>query len=240
MIEELLASPLFIIVCITIVVFIIGMIIASSAHRRFMELAEQYSDTSTSLGLNTAEFLYRSIEMLGQEKTKLAMAGEKVADCYDYINDTIILKEEHLQSYSITSLAIASHELGHSMQRHANSFWLLLGFIFQKLNKFFQGLFLPLILIGLVVWLIPFEFSMVGEVLIYVGLGALAVSVLLKIVLIPLEFNASKRAINFLKKHIPLDRQEIAVVKKLLNAAGNTYIASLFEKPYIIYRALFK
>ena len=76
--------------------------------------------------------------------------------------------------------------------------------------------------------------------MIYVGLVAFLVTFLLKIFLIPLEFNASKNARKFLKNQIGIKGKELSQVRKLLNSAGMTYVASLFATPYRIYQALFR
>ena len=239
MLEELISNPLFIITLVAIGLFLIGLIIAGTAHQNFFALKEKLSKVETSNNLCAYQVLEYGIQHNNQN-TKLFLAGEKVDDCYDYVNDAIILKEDIFYGTDVASLAIASHEFGHSMQRYNSSFWFFLCYIFQKLNSFFSGLCFPLIFIGLIVWIIPFELNIIGKVMIYVGLVAFLVTFLLKIFLIPLEFGASKNARKFLKNQIGVKGKELSQVRKLLNAAGMTYVASLFATPYRIYQTIFR
>lgn len=239
MFEGLIENPLFIISLIVIGVFLIGIIIASTAHRIFYQIRDELMTVENSTNAQTYEVLAYGIEKFKQ-KTKLFLAGDKVDDCYDYVNDRIILKPEIFYGTSVASLAIASHEFGHSMQRYNNNIWFAICYFMQKLNRFFSGLFLPLVILGAIVWVIPFELNIIGKVMIYVGLGALAITILMKLFLIPLEFGASRNAKKFLKKHVGIKGKELRDVKRLLRAAGFTYIASLFEGPYRVIRFIFK
>ncbi len=239
MLEDLISSPLFIITIVIIGLFLIGLIIAGTAHRRYYNLREKFSQIENSTGVETYQIIEYGIQK-NEQKTGLYIAGEKVEDCYDYVNDRIVLKEDVFYGTSVASLAIACHEFGHSMQRYSNSFWFAMCYFFNKLNSFFSGLFFPLVLIGLIIWLIPFELNIIGEVMIYVGLFSFAVTLLTKLFLIPLEFGASKNGKKFLKKQIGIKGKELSQVKELLNAAGMTYVASLFATPYKVIRFIFK
>lgn len=238
MFEELIENPLFIISLVVIFVFLVGMIIAGSAHRIFYKIKDELMNVESSLNAQAYQVLAFGIDKFKQ-RTQLFLAGDKVEDCYDYVNDRIILKPEIFYGTSVGALAIASHEFGHSQQRYNNSIFFAICYFLQKLNRFFSGLFLPLVLLGTIVWIIPFELNIIGKVMIYVGLGALAITILMKLFLIPLEFGASRNGKKFLKKHVGIKRKELRQVKRLLRAAGFTYIASLFEGPYRVFRYIF-
>lgn len=239
MIDDLISSPLFIVVSIVIGLFLIGLIIAGTAHRRFFRIKEKFDQVENSTGATASQIIDFAIRKHNQ-RTRLFIAGDKVEDCYDYVNDAIVLKEDVFHSTSVSSMAIAGHEYGHSMQRYNHSIWFAICQFFQKLNSFFTGLFFPLVLLGLIVWIIPFELNIIGKVMIYVGLFSFLICFLLKLFLIPLEFGASKNARKFLKNDIGIKGKELSQVKKLLNAAGMTYVASLFATPYRIVRYIFK
>lgn len=238
MFEELLENPLFYVSIAIIIIFLVGMIIAGSAHRIFYKIKDELMGVESSLNAQAYQVIAFGIDKYKQ-RTKLYLAGGKVEDCYDYVNDRIILKPEIFYGTSIAALAIACHEYGHSQQRYNNSIFFAICYFLQKLNRFFSGLFLPLVILGTIVWIIPFELNVIGEVMIYVGLGALAITILMKLFLIPLEFGASRNGKKFLKKDVGIKGKELRQVKRLLRAAGFTYVASLFEGPYRICRFLF-
>ncbi len=239
MLEEIFASPLFFITIIIIALFLIGLIIAGTAHRKFFSIKEELEQVQSSTNSPAFKVLEYGIKT-NKQKTQLYIAGEKTENCYEYVKDAIILKEDVFYGDDVASLAIASHEFGHSMQRYHNNFWFFICYIFSKLNALLSGLFFPLTILGLIIWLIPFELNIIGKVMIYVGLISFAVSLLLKIFLIPLEFGASKNAKKFLKNQIGIKGKELTQIKKLLHAAGMTYVASLFATPYRVIRFLFK
>lgn len=239
MITSLLTNPLFILCFIAILVFIVGLIIASTAHKTFYRRLEKYRDVENSTGVQTFKILQYGIQK-NKQKTRIMQYDGKQGDCYDYVQDVILLKEENFFGTNVTSLAIASHEYGHSMQRYQNSIWFPICLLFQKLNSFFSNLAFPLLFIGLIVWLIPFELNIIGKVMIYVALSAFTISLILKLILIPLEFGASRKARKFLKKDIGIKGKELAMIKKIQNAAGMTYVASLFATPYKIVYYLFR
>lgn len=238
MFEDLVNDPLFIISLIVIGIFTVGIIIAATAHSIFYRTKERLMKVENSTNAYTYEVIAWGIKKFNQ-RTKIYLAGEKTEDCYDYANDRIILKDDIFYGTSVASLAIAGHEFGHSMQRYNNSILFAICCFLQKLNRFFSGLFLPLVILGTIIWIIPFELKVIGEIMIYVGLFALLVTILMKVFLIPLEFGASHNAKVFLKKHVGIRGKELREVKRLLRAAGFTYVASLFEGPYLFVRFLF-
>ena len=95
------------------------------------------------------------------------------------------------------------------------------------LTRIAKFLFIPVVIAGIVLLFFEQYFD-IGKILILVALGSLVLSYILKIVNIPVEYNASKIAYNFLKQYHILDAGELKAAKKMLNVAASTYIASLF------------
>ena len=98
--------------------------------------------------------------------------------------------------------------------------------IWGKINRFTNKFFLPLLLAGIVV--LFFDMSIATTIL-WVALGVFLFNILDKILTIPVEYNASKRALWYLREYHFLSPNEIGKAKKLLNVAAQTYIASLFD-----------
>jgi len=240
MLEELLMNPLVILVLVGIFIMLIGITMASSAYPRFLQISEKYSDVPHSLETISAEVIAWGIKNLHQRTRLVALKSDEQGDFYVPKSDTICLTNKVYFGKSITDLAIASHEFGHSIQKNKNSFGTKICYILHLINNFLLNISWPLVFLGFIIYLIPFDYNLIGKVMIYVGIIGYFVNIMLKIALIPHEHNASTRAIKFLKSKTNLSKQEISQIREVLRAAGDTYIASLFYRPYRIIRFIFK
>lgn len=120
-------------------------------------------------------------------------------------------------SSSVASIAIALHESGHAIQDEK-------GYFFLKLRAMLGT---PTIIANKFIWIFIFlGFLFNAMELVYVGISFMCVVVLFDIVTLPVEINASKRAINYLESTNALSIEEMSVAKKVLYAAAFTYIAA--------------
>jgi len=227
-----------ILLAVGIILFITGICIASSAHNKFENITKKYAEHKNSQNLTAYQFIARCIKILKQDTEVYYHADEDMGDCYYSSSDKIVLNRKTFFGKSIVDIAIGTHELGHSIQKNRSSILLLIIRILQILNSLLAGLFIPLTILGLIVSLIPFEYSFVGQIFIIIGIASFVVGLFLKILLIPLEYDASRRAQKFLKHYVPITNQEYKIIKKIHKKALLTYVASLFEKPYLFLKKL--
>lgn len=235
-----LFNVVLIIFIVSVFVFVIGISIAGTAYKDFENICEEYENEPNSLNMNGFQFLVHSLRMLNQKTQVLYNKDDDAGDLYLPSSDRIILNKKTFYGTSIVAIAIASHEMGHSIQKHRATFNLFITTILQKINSLLGGLFLPLLILGGIVYFIPSDYSYVGKIFIIIGFISFIVGLLLKIVLIPLEYDASRRAQKFIKKNVDLDKHEYKIIKKIHKRALLTYVASLFEKPYIILHSIFR
>lgn len=145
--------------------------------------------------------------------------GGKLSDHYDPTNNTVALSEEVYSGTSIASVAIAAHEVGHALQ-HAN------GYKFIEV----RNSILPFaITAGNLSWgviMIGLFFPMFRSLL-WIGIAMLAVIALFQLVTLPVEFDASNRALKMIEQYQLLDISEFKGAKKMLRAAAFTYVAAL-------------
>ena len=137
-----------------------------------------------------------------------------LSDHFNSKAKTISLSEPVYENSSVAALGVACHEAGHALQYKDSYLPLRIRSYILPVVNFASGAALPIALIGLV-------FS---ELLLKVGVILFASTVIFQLLLLPIEFNASKRAINELD--IALSDDEISGVKKVLTAAALTYVAS--------------
>ena len=141
-----------------------------------------------------------------------------LTDHYDPRTKTLRLSESVYDSTSVAAVGVAAHETGHAIQHDVGYAPLALRSFFVPLANFGSRLAIPLILIG-------FIFSGGGSTL---GILFFSLSVVFTIITLPVEFNASRRAIRLLTDDGFLDSDEIGGAKKVLSAAAMTYVAAAF------------
>ncbi len=172
----------------------------------------KYSKISTAYTSNTlVENMLKKNEIYD---VSIVSGMGYLSDHYDTRKKIISLSEPVYNSKSIASLGVACHEAGHALQYKYGYFPIKLrSFIFPIVN-FASGAALPIALLGL----------LFSNLLVKVGVILFASTVLFQVLLLPIEFDASKRAVKELD--ISLNDEELKGVKKVLTAAALTYVAS--------------
>lgn len=204
----------------------LGLIISATCYTSLIKICKKYENYQTSLNLNGAEFIDRSIGFLNL-KAHFTIFGKTFEDKFDPQKNIIVLSETTASSFSLTALSIASHELGHAIQKDKNSplLALFIGLGFLKIVTDF--LFVPTVIASIVLLFIP-SFINIGIILLYVALGFWIVNFIYKLCSIPLEYNASNLAYKYLKENKLLTKKELKIAKKIMRAAGLTYVGGLF------------
>ena len=136
-----------------------------------------------------------------------------LTDHYDPRTKTLRLSESVYDSTSVAAVGVAAHETGHAIQHDVGYAPLALRSFFVPLANFGSRLAIPLILIG-------FIFSGGGSTLVTLGILFFSLSVVFTIITLPVEFNASRRAIRLLADDGFLDSDEIGGAKRVLSAAA--------------------
>ncbi len=168
-------------------------------------------------GAQAAEFVLRSNGVTG---VRIEHVAGNLSDHFDPRTNVIRLSDTVYNSNSVAAVGVACHEAGHAVQ-HAQNY----------LPNKIRGVILPMAQIGSKLsWfliLLGFLFtSQVGFTLLYIGIALFSFSVLFTIATLPVEFNASKRALECIKNNELLYGEEYKGAKKTLQAAAMTYVAS--------------
>ena len=160
---------------------------------------------------------------------KLAQNPKDLCDAYYPKQKMLLMSSKVCNSASIASVAIVCHELGHATQHKDNTFLYAINTMLSKFTRFTNKLIIPLLIAGLLFYTFKWPTENIGEILCYVALGLFILHALVKILVIPLEFDASKRAIKLIESHKLLTKKELKKSKSLLRTAGQTYIVALFD-----------
>ena len=212
-----------ILIVFAVLVFLLGVVLSS--RDRIKKVYRKYLNVGNQSNLTGGQFAQIATEQLGLN-IQLGVADGELIDAYAYNKRMLIMSREVCNSASLASLTIVAHELGHALQHDKNDPMFGLSTIWSKINRFTKKLFVPALIAGLV--LLFFNPSL-ATTLLWTSLGIFAFNIADKIITIPVEYDASKRALWYLKEYHYLSPSEVRNAKKLLSIAAQTYIASLFD-----------
>ena len=205
-----------------IVLVMPALILAMAAQGKVSSTFNKYSRVQSHIGITGAEAARRIMEQNGIYDVSIERVSGNLTDHYDPSRKVLRLSDSVYSSSSIAAIGVAAHETGHAIQHARNYAPLSLRSLMVPLANIGSRLSMPLILIGL---LFSFASSM-GNTLITLGIIFFGLSVVFTIITLPVEFNASRRAIACLDESRILFSDELDGAKKVLSAAAMTYVAS--------------
>ena len=195
-------------------------ILSLIASARVSSTYNKYSKQLTARGLTAEDAARRILDQNGLYNVRIESIAGNLTDHYDPKANVIRLSDSVKSSTSVAAVGVAAHEAGHAVQ-HAT------GYVPIKL----RNAIVPVASIGSVAgpYLIIIGLLFSGgmsSILLNVGLWFFAAAVLFQLVTLPVEFNASRRAVETLSSSGYLYEDEIPAVKKVLSAAAMTYVAA--------------
>lgn len=203
-----------------------AMIFAMYAQFKVQSSFSKYSQVSASCNLTGTDVAKQMLEKNGIYSVQVMRAKGNLTDNYNPKTKRINLSDPVWNSTSVAAIGVAAHETGHALQDARNYAPMKVRMAVVKLSNFTSSLFLPLLLVGLVLFFVLAS-SIVGEVFIWVGVGIFALGALANLVTLPVETNASRRALKQLEEMGIMTETELSQVKEVLSAAALTYVASL-------------
>ena len=201
----------------TYLLIIPGLILGLWAQHKVKSAYAEYSRISTRLGRSAASVVDDLLRRNGNNKVRIGRVSGELTDHYNPADETLKLSDGVYASSSIAALGIAAHEAGHAMQKYENYAPLRLRTAIVPAVNICSGLSTPLFFLGLL---------MSWEPLLTLGIILFAASTVFALVTLPVEFNASNRAVAMLTEGGYVSREEERGVRKVLNAAALTYVAA--------------
>ncbi|MCL2398712.1 MAG: zinc metallopeptidase [Defluviitaleaceae bacterium] len=191
------------------------------AQHKVQSTFNKYTKVASKQGKTGAEVAAQLLAAAGIRDVKIEATPGQLTDHYDPRDKTVRLSEAVHNVRSLAALGVAAHEVGHAIQ-HNQSYGPLAfrSGLFPVVN-IGSRLSMPLLLAGLVMGAGGF-----GDWLLYAGIIMFSVTVLFQVVTLPVEFNASSRAISMLQSERILSESEAAPAKRVLDAAALTYVAA--------------
>ncbi len=203
----------------TYILVLIGVLICLAASARVRQVFAKYSRVQSRLRLTGKEAAEEILRRNGIYDVRVIHIPGNLTDHYNPGNKTLGLSDTVYQSSSVAAVGVAAHECGHAVQHARGYAPLTIRGALVPVANFGSALAWPLILIGL---LITGETSVF---LINLGILLFSAAVLFQLVTLPVEFNASRRAVDVLGASGMLYPDELSSVKKVLGAAALTYVA---------------
>jgi Zn-dependent membrane protease YugP len=196
--------------------FILPMILVGWAQMRVRSAFNKYSKVASTARLSGAETARRILREQGIYDVAVEETGGSLSDHYDPRAKVVRLSSSNFRGHHLAGLAVAAHEVGHAIQHAQGYLPLNLRHAILPVANFGSWLGFPLIIAGMF-------FGATG--LMDIGILFFAGAVLFQIVTLPVEFNASRRALAILSQGY-LAGDEVSSAKRVLNAAAMTYVAA--------------
>ena len=202
----------------TYILVIIGLVLCLGASAMVKSTYNRYKEVYPARFMSGAEVAERILHSAGIQDVRVEQVAGELTDHYDPREKVLRLSQENYNTSSVAAIGVAAHEAGHAIQHNVGYFPLKFRNAILPVANLGSQLGVPLVLIGLV-----FSF---GDTLINVGILLFAFAVLFQVVTLPVEFNASKRAVKLLDEQGILYGEELSGCKKVLSAAAMTYVAA--------------
>lgn len=192
------------------------------ASARVNSTFKRYSKQYSSRRITGADAAQRVLKANGVWGVRIECVSGNLTDHYDPKTNVIRLSEGVYDSCSTAAIGVACHEAGHAVQYAQSYFPIKLRAAIIPITNFGSKLAMPLILLGILL-------SFVGNfsyTLVYLGILCFALSLVFQLVTLPVEFNASRRALTAIDQSEMLTQEERRGAKRTLSAAAMTYVAA--------------
>ncbi|MDF2868851.1 MAG: putative rane protein [Anaerocolumna sp.] len=201
----------------TYILVIIGAVLVLGASALVNSTFRKYSAVRSLSGMTGAQAAQRILNQAGIYDVTIEHINGKLTDHYDPSNKVLRLSDSVYGSSSVAAIGVAAHECGHAIQHQHGYVPLRLRTAIVPLANFGSKISWPLIILGV--------FLSMSQTLIYAGIILFSFAVLFQIVTLPVEFNASRRAVKILDDSGILYGEEVQITKKVLGTAALTYVA---------------
>lgn len=202
----------------TYLLVIIGMVLCLAASARVNSVMKKFGRVQNSTGMTGAEAARRILNNEGLYNVQIECLSGSQGDHYDPRSNTVRLSRENYNGATVTAVGVAAHECGHAIQHAKGYAPLNFRSALVPVVNIGSRLGIPIIILGVIL--------SYNNVLIQIGIWAFSLSVLFQLVTLPVEFNASARAVAKIDQYGLVSAEENNGCRKVLRAAAYTYVAA--------------
>lgn len=210
----------------TYLLVLIGAVLCIAASSMVNSTYQKYSRVRARSGITGAEAAQRILHMSGINDVQIQHVSGQLTDHYDPSKKVLRLSDTVYDSQSVAAIGVAAHECGHALQHKEGYFPLKFRAALVPAANIGSKLGLPIVILGLVLGI---GFNLPGGgyfSLAQIGIWVFSLAVLFQIVTLPVEFNASHRALKMLGSYGIMTGDEVDDCKRVLGAAALTYVAA--------------
>ncbi len=208
----------------TYLLVLAGVVLTMAASAYVRSTFNRFSKVMSSRGITGAQVAQMMLRNEGIGDVSVRAIGGSLTDNYNPSNKTVNLSQPVYSGTSVAAIGVAAHECGHAIQHHRAYIPLVLRTAIFPLARIGSMLSWPMIIIGLFLGF-GISSSALPNLLVHIGIFAFALAVLFQVVTLPVEFNASMRAMKVLRTSGIMSEQEADGSAKVLRAAALTYVA---------------
>lgn len=208
-----------------------ALIVTMIAQFRVRSAFKKYSQITTVRNMTGAQAASEVAHYGGAQGIQVQRIQGSLTDNFDPRNNTISLSDDVYGSSTIAAVGIAAHEAGHAIQNAKGYFPNKIRSALVPVTNFGSRLAFPLVIVGLI---LPVQYNIV----VMIGIVLYSLAVLFQLITLPVEFNASYRAIRVLDESGILYPDELEGAKTVLRAAAMTYLAASFSAIMTLLRLL--
>ena len=210
----------------TILILIPAMIFAFSAQIKVKSTFREFDRVISARRMTGAEAARKILDRNGLYHVRIEKVRGELTDHYDPRTNVVRLSESTHDSTSVAAIGVAAHEVGHAVQHATGYAPIKLRAAIIPVTRIGSGLAMPLFMVGLLLTYFSYG-SQTGELFMFLGILFFSFSTFFQLVTLPVEFNASHRAIKTLEGDGILVGRDLEGAKKVLSAAAMTYVAAL-------------
>lgn len=210
----------------TYILVVVGALLCTWASSRVSSTYGKYAKVRAASGMTGAEAADRILRNSGIYDVQIQHVSGNLTDHYDPSAKVLRLSDSVYASRSVAAIGVAAHECGHALQHKEGYGPLKLRSLLVPAANIGSKLGLPLVLLGLA---LGFGFELPGGgyfSLAQIGVWVFSLAVLFQVVTLPVEFNASNRALKMLESYGIMREDEVDDCKNVLGAAALTYVAA--------------
>lgn len=198
------------------------LILSIWASTRVNSTFKKYSEQHSVRRITGAQAAERVLQMHGIGNVRVERVSGNLTDHFDPRTNVIRLSDSVYGSTSTAAIGVACHEAGHAVQYAQSYAPIKIRAAIIPVTNFGSKLAMPLILLGILLT----SFGYYSYTLVYLGIACFSLSLVFQLVTLPVEFNASRRAILAIEQADLLTEQELTGARKTLSAAAMTYVAA--------------
>ena len=213
----------------TYILIIPGLLLGLWAQSKVNGAYQKYSSIPTRLGMPACQMAQDLLRRNGNNVVSVGRVAGSLTDHYDPSKEVLNLSDGVYDSSSVAAMGIAAHEAGHAMQKMEGYAPLSLRTAAVPVVNIGSMMSTPLFFLGLL---------MAWQPLVYLGIGLFSLSTIFALITLPVEFDASRRAVRMLTDGGYVTREEEEGVRKVLSAAALTYVAAAVTSLLTLLRLL--